>query len=155
MNYLDDILDLFNWVDRLEGLLSSFINSDWHGIGDSQTPVDLFGSWTFHIRRDVAWTGGEVERFLRHYGIVAWGRRLTGDHYILSVKPRQAEWAEYLLLRRGIAIDAPYFNPQNATYAQRFAPGDRPPAWGDRPDMTPDFPDFTVQSNQDGFFYRE
>ncbi len=139
---LDDFLDTFNWIDRLEGVFSSFIHANWKGAAKGPAGVGLVaeaartavgaGSWTFRIRRDAGWSGADVEALLRHYGIVAWGRRVTGEHFILSVKERQANWAEYLIMRRGMCLDGSLYNPDNARYAQRYAPGDRPPAWADQ-----------------------
>ena len=89
-------------------------------------------TWTFHVPIESDWSGGEIERFLNHYGIIVWGRRVTGSHRIVTVKRRQAVWAEYLLLRRGISLSEPFCNPANVRYAQQHAPGDQPPAWADR-----------------------
>jgi hypothetical protein len=50
----------------------------------------------------------------------------------MYVKERQANWAEYLLRRRGIAVESPVLNPKNLGYAQMHAPDDQPPAWADR-----------------------
>jgi len=139
---LDDFLDTFNWIDRIEGLASAIVHADWKA-GAKGPPIlgvaaelgraaNGAGSWTFHIPRDCGWTGADVEYLLRHYAVPSWGRRVTGQHFILSVPVRQANWAEYLILRRGIALDGTLFNAANQRYAQRYAPGDAPPAWVDR-----------------------
>ncbi len=139
---LDDFLDAFNWIDRIQGFAASLVHADWKKAAAGPPVVGLASelvqgvtgvtSWTFHIPRDSGWTGGDVESLLRHYAIIIWGRRMTGKHYILSVKTRQANWAEYLILRRGIPLDGSLFNPANAQYAMKYAPGDQPPAWADR-----------------------
>ena len=139
---LDDFLDAFNWIDRLQGLFSSFVHADWKGATQREGPLGLVGelgrtaiganTWTFHVPIESDWSGGEIERFLNHYGIIVWGRRVTGSHSIVTVKRRQAVWAEYLLLRRGISLSEPFCNPANVRYAQQHAPGDQPPAWADR-----------------------
>lgn len=139
---LDDFLDAFNWIDRIQGFAASLIHADWKKAVTGAPVIGLASelvrgatgasSWTFHVPRDSGWTGGDVESLLGHYAIVVWGRRITGRHYILSVKSRQANWAEYLILRRGIPLDGSLFNPANAQYAKKYAPGDRPPAWADR-----------------------
>ena len=139
---LDDFLDAFNWIDRIEGFASSIVHADWRK-ASAGPPVLGFAaefvrsaagaaSWTFRIPRDSGWAGGDVERLLNHYAIPIWGRRVTGQHFILSVPSRQANWAEYLILRRGMTLDGRLFNPDNARYAKKYAPGDQPPAWADR-----------------------
>ena len=91
-------------------------------------------TWSFSIPKDAGWSGSSIEQFLNHYGIKVWGRRVTSQHFHFTVKERQANWAEYLLLRRGIPVSRNPFNPQNAVYGQQHAPGDQPPAWADRED---------------------
>ncbi len=139
---LDDFLDAFNLIDRIEGMISSVIHADWRNAAQREGPLGIatelgrtaFGanSWTFRVPLDSEWSGGEIERFLKHYHIIVWGRRITGSHAIFSVKGRQAVWAEYLLLRRGIPLAGPLCDPNNLRYAQQHAPGDQPPAWADR-----------------------
>lgn len=143
---LADILDLFNVVDRLEGFLSGLANADWQGARKASGAAGVVGelgnslvggnSWSFHVPREGNWSGASIESFLRHYGITIWGRRITSKHIIFSVKARQARWAEYLLLRRGIGLDGRLYDGDNAVYAQKYAPGDQPPAWADRDTQT-------------------
>ena len=138
MNWLD-FLDAFNLIDRLEGILARFRHADWQGAGASgmagEATRALAGvnAWTFRVPRDSDWTGAQIEALLRKYGVVVWGRRITGEHVIFSVKRRQANWAEYLLMRRGIPVDGTPFNRRNPVYGQWHAPGDSPPAWADQP----------------------
>jgi hypothetical protein len=137
-----DGLAMLDWIDRIEGLVSSFINADWHGAGRraglpgllAEAGRTLTGSnrWRFETPREAEWAGAEVERLLRHYGIRVWGRGFTDTTVYFYVKERQANWAEYLLLRRGIPLVGPLYNPANAAYARQYAPGNRPPAWADR-----------------------
>ena len=141
MSFLLDFLDLFNLIDRLEGFFARFAHADWGGAAGRSNGAGLvseFGrtalganSWTFRVPRDCEWTGTEIERYLRKYGIVVWGRRVTGNFLIFSVKERQANWAEYLLLRRGIPLNGRTFNDLNPEYGRAHAPGDSPPAWVD------------------------
>jgi hypothetical protein len=136
-----DLLDAFNWMDRIEGAVSSLIHADWKGArkhGAVGIPVEFLrtvtgaNAWAFHIPRSSGWYGSEAEALLKHYGVRLWGRRVTSQHSIISVEERQANWAEYLLLRRGIPLEGRLFNPDNQRYAQKYAPGDQPPAWVDR-----------------------
>ncbi len=142
MARLIDALMVLNMIDRLEAVVSSFLNADWKGASDSGGPPALLSElgrtvsganrWQIHIPRRDNWSGAEAEKLLRHYGIRIWGRWFTHTTLCFFVKERQANWAEYLLLRRGISIVSPLYNPANAVYAQKYAPGDRPPAWADK-----------------------
>lgn len=143
MSHWLDFLDMFNFIDRLEGVFARFANADWSGatkqsggagiIAEFGRSVAGSNAWTFHVSRDCGWTGADIEGYLRKYGIVVWGRRITGEHLHFSVKERQANWAEYLLSRRGIPLSGRTFNELNPGYGQAHAPGDSPPAWADRP----------------------
>lgn len=146
MNLLMDLLDAFNWFDRLEGVFSRIVHADYQKAGRKSgaggVAVELGraivgdNAWTFRVSRDCDWSGADIERFLGKYGIVIWGRRITSDQLIFSVKERQANWAEYLLMRRGIPLAGRTFNQANVGYGQEYAPGDAPPAWADRPRPT-------------------
>jgi hypothetical protein len=139
---LDDFLDHFNWLSRVEGVMSSVIHFDKRKAADGPPLVGAVmqiarsatgaDAWTFHVVRNQGWTGGDVERLLDRYAIPVWCRRVTGRYFILSVPRRQANWAEYLILRRGMSLEGTLFNPDNQRYAQKYAPGDQPPAWADR-----------------------
>jgi len=124
-----DLLDAFNWIDRAEGVLMSLRHA---GRSRRARHRGEAGSWTFQIPRAAGWSGVDVERFLNHYGIVIWGRRVTSQHLIFTVKRRQANWAEYLLLRRGIQVATRPYNTLNVAYGEAHAPGDAPPAWADQ-----------------------
>ncbi len=137
-----DILDAVNLLARVEALIGRLIFADWKGTARRGGPAGTaaeFGralvganAWELRIRRDGQWSGRDVAEFLRHYGVQTWAGRTTTDHFIMYVKERQANWAEYLLRRRGIPLESPVYNPANLGYAQKYAPGDQPPAWADR-----------------------
>ncbi len=142
MSDLLDILASFDLLSRVEGFISTFIYADWKGAARNAGPAGIAGEfarslvganrWRFWVPRDAGWSGIEIERFLRRYGVVVWDRGFVGNDYYFSVKARQANWAEYLLLRRGIPITGSLFNPANRAYGEQRAPGDAPPAWADR-----------------------
>ncbi len=141
-------IDLLN---RLEGLISSFIYADWKGASKSGGTGGIASEFLrtatgankhrFWVARDAGWSGIDIENFLGKYGVVLWDRGFLGDEYFFCVKERQANWAEYLLQRRGVPVYSDPFNVKNRSYAQRYAPGDAPPAWADK-GRTPsdDFP---------------
>lgn len=138
-----DLLDMFNLIDRLEGFLARFAYADWGGASKrsggagvvSELGKTALGSnaWTFRVPINCGWTGSDIEHYLRKYGIVVWGRRVTSEHLHFSVKERQANWAEYLLSRRGIPLSGRTYNDLNPGYGRAHAPGDSPPAWVDQP----------------------
>jgi hypothetical protein len=142
MGSIFDAIAYLDWIDRVEGLISSFLNADWKGssrraglagvIAELGRTISGGNRWRIYVPRDCSWSGAEIERFLESYGVNIWDRGFLGKDIYFSVKERQADWAEYLLLRRGIPLSGQLFNPQNAIYAQQYAPGDQPPAWGDR-----------------------
>lgn len=137
-----DVIDALNILSRLEALVGRFVYADWkdaaegHAAGGlaNEAARSLVGAnaWELRVSRDGHWSGSDVAHFLKHYGIDVWGGRTTTDHFIMYVKERQANWAEYLLRRRGIPVDSEVRNPANLVDAQHHAPGDQPPAWADR-----------------------
>ena len=86
------------------------------------TGANSLAFWT--CGGSAGWSGGEIERFLRKYGVVVWDRGFVGRSTTSSASSRQANWAEYLLLRRGIPITGSLFNPDNRDYGEQHAPGD-------------------------------
>ena len=88
--------------------------------------------------RDVHWltwpsgqgtTGFDGECMLRRVGIPVLDRQLAkkvGDNYGMAVPASQAEWAEYILCRAGVALSSPLLNPNHGT--METAP--QPPSWG-------------------------
>lgn len=131
-------------IDRIEGVISNFIYADWSGAMRESGIVGIVvefartlvgaNRWRIYVTRQSGWSGADVEKFLRHYAVPVWDRGFTGPEVYFSVKERQANWAEYLMLRRGIPVAGRLYNPRNVIYGQQHAPGDQPPAWADQPD---------------------
>ena len=117
MNTLLDILDLFNLIDRLEGLVMGLVYGDM--------------GRTVKVEHTDGQTGADWEALLKRYHVVIYGRRVTSKHLLFRVKAKQARWAEYLLLRAGAPV-VPTFDHRNAGWAGRHTPGALPPAWRDR-----------------------
>jgi hypothetical protein len=137
---MTDFLELLAHLDvisRIEGFVSGFLNADWHGAfqrGGLTSLVDecaasLVGrnAWRFYVPRDCGWSGIEMERLLKRHGVKVWDRGFTRECLTFRVKRRQANWAEYLLRRKGIPVLSRPFNPLNEEYARRHAPGSEPP----------------------------
>lgn len=137
-----DIVDAINVFSRIEALVGQFVFADWKGaaerdsaggvIGEAARALTGTNAWELRVSRDGQWSGSDVVHFLKHYGVDVWGGRTTSDHFVMYVKERQANWAEYLLRRRGIPVESAVYNAANLVYAQQHAPGDQPPAWADR-----------------------
>ena len=84
----------------------------------------------FESRRYGEWSGDRCRAFpetLRRRSSGA--DATTTDHFIMYVKDRQANWAEYLLRRRGILVEEPgRTTPKNLIYAHRTCQAiSRPP----------------------------
>ena len=63
-------------------------------------------------------TGMQVEKLLRQYGIRIWGRELDNDDELaFLVKQSQAVWAEYILCRAGVPLTCQLLDPRNEQYA--------------------------------------
>jgi len=145
-----DAVAMADWVDRVEGVLSSFRYADWAGAyeraGIRGLLVEflrtLVGSNRYRIqfRRFAGFNGGQVERMLRHYGVRLWGRGFTpgpeGTLYFY-VKRSQADWADYLLRRWGVPVVSPPPDPRNPQYVARHEVGSLPPAWADGGEPSP------------------
>ena len=137
MGTLTDFVASLDWIDRLEGVISTFVHADWKRAYQRKGVAGLAGEfgaslvgqnrWTLEVPRDSGWSGADIERFLRQYGVIVFGRGFTSTTLRFYVKHRQANWAEYLLLRRGIPVVSALFNPENATYGEQHAPGSQPP----------------------------
>ena len=134
-----------DWIDWAEGVISSFVNADWQGAYKRRGVAGVLGElvatltgrnrWRIHVPRKAELSGGEIEQLLKRYGVALWGRGFTsGPEGMLFfyVKRRQANWAEYLLTRRGVPIVGQVFNPANAPAGERHQ-GTMPRPWADRP----------------------
>jgi hypothetical protein len=131
-----ELLAHLDVISRIEGFVSGFLNADWRGASQrtgaagvaAEFTASLTGrnSWSFYVPRRCGWNGIDIERLLRRYGVKVWDRGFTHDCLTFRVKRRQANWAEYLLRRRGIPVWSPRYNPLNDEYARRHAPGSEP-----------------------------
>lgn len=128
----DDILDKFNLIGRVQGLLWSLTSYLPHRKSHKGRKV---GKWRvdggvreIHIDR-MQNTGGEAERVLERAHIPIAGRRITDKEAIFLVRARQAKWAELVLLRAGVALGPGHrmIDPANVKYA---AGKGAVPLWG-------------------------
>ncbi len=117
MEELVEFLARFDWFERVDAFVRRLSGER---------------SWRFYVPRNCGWSGIEMERLLARHGVKMWDRGFTRDCLTFCVKLRQANWAEYLLRRRGIAVLSRPFNTRNNEYARRHAPGSEPPSGGRR-----------------------
>lgn len=134
---LSDLPAQLDLIDRIEGIVSTFMNADWAGarkrdgiVGVINECIDCLtfaNAPTVLVSRDSSWSGLEIERLLRRHGVKVWNRGVLGDSLYFCIKRRQARWAEYLLLRAGVPVTSAPVDPRNRDYTAGFAPRSEPP----------------------------
>lgn len=136
--WLDTLLGLANWVDRLEGWIMSLRYGDYASarqrgilalVGEVGSSLLETNTYHFAMRRDGRHSLNEVEALLKRYGIPIFGRTHDAHCLYFHVKKRQARWAEYILLHAGVELVNPVFDPRNPGYVTRHAPGFMPTPW--------------------------
>ena len=96
---------IFDLINPLDGVLGRTLHGPMH---------------RFTFRADSEYSGYEVEKMLRRYGIRIWGREMAeNEDRAFLVKESQAIWAEYLLCRAGIPLTCKLLDPRNESYRQR------------------------------------
>jgi hypothetical protein len=102
-----DVLDMFNIIDRVQGQLWGLTSYLPHRASHKGRKVGPWridgGTREIHVDREHT-AGIEAERILKRVNISIAGRRVTDREAIFLVRERQASWAEYNLLRAGVAL---------------------------------------------------
>lgn len=107
-----------DWIDRAEGTISAFINSDWRGSWRRAGPFGViaefvktlagFGSHRFIVEPPQSMRGIDLERELFDHGVKLFDRGVNKEngrlYIIFDVKRRQRGWANYLLVRMGCTV---------------------------------------------------
>jgi hypothetical protein len=134
---LSDLPAQLDLIDRVEGVISTFINADWAGARKRDGVFGLIHEFidclafanapTVYVSRESSWSGLEIERLLRRHGVKVWNRGIMGNELYFCIKRRQARWAEYLLLRAGVPVTSALTDPRNRDYAEGYAPRSEPP----------------------------
>lgn len=95
----------------------------------------IFGKWTrgggvyLEFSRYSDWRGVDTESLLASYGVPVYGRYVEGEEtFGFYVKPKQAEWADYLLRTAGAPIISKPLSERNAAIPREG--GKLPKAWG-------------------------
>ncbi len=94
--------------------LASLWHADWEsaykheGIAGiaAEFMRSLLGANTtaFSVPMGSGWSIWRIQRLLAQYGIAAWGDVFANHHLVFRVKKRQAEWAQYVMLRDGVPL---------------------------------------------------
>lgn len=105
MNLLE-FLGCLDWISPCIAILEGLINGDPFGTR----------SWTFYVPLDSSCTGAQIERLLKQNGVKVWARLIHGGDLFFRVHKKQAEWAEYLLLRAGVPLKYRLYSERNLRY---------------------------------------
>jgi hypothetical protein len=92
---LDKLLEIgssFDWITPLLAEIQDIANGPSH---------------TILIPEASGWSGRQIGRMLRQHGVSYWGMMIVNHTLMLTVRQKQARWADYLLQRSGI----PLLNP--------------------------------------------
>ncbi len=137
-----DGLAFFDWVEWLDRIFGVWFHRPWRRILQRLGFLGLLkelvrtatgqSAWRFAVPRDGGLSGWEIERMLAQYGVSIWGRWFDSDTLYFNVKIEQANWAEYLLKRRGVAVMSTPYNPLNDLVPQRHPSGGMPTPWSER-----------------------
>ena len=92
-------------------------NFDWISPLVALTETAMYGpGWTFYLDLDSGWTGARCEKLLRSKGVKVYGHCIANGDASFRVPKKQAEWAEYLLLKAGAPLKYHLFSERNRKY---------------------------------------
>jgi hypothetical protein len=121
-----EALTMFDWITPLWGMFQD--------IRHDPTLLQT-NSWTFFIPYEKSaqggWNGFAITGLLNRYGIKTWGSQITNGQFFFSVKLDQAQWAEYLLLRKGVPINEKYLGAPRPKGRANKPPGGSGESSGD------------------------
>jgi len=140
MDFWDVIFDIpkyFDPINRIEGVISTFVNADWRGAYQRDGVWGVMSEFldcvisrnapTIRVSRYSSWSGHDIAQLLGRHGVRVWDRGIAGEDLYFCVKRRQVVWAEYLLLRAGIPVTSALVEPRNSEYTRSYPPGSEPP----------------------------
>lgn len=142
---LEDIILTLSSLDVIEKFLGVFWNvrhADWRGARNSGGGAGLAtevlsatvgkSSWRFEIPRGQGLSGADIERIMNQYGITVWNRGVNKHSYFFNVKKRQARWAEYLIMQKGIRVTSKPYDERNSSYQDKHPTDWMPRPWSNR-----------------------
>jgi hypothetical protein len=100
------LVTCFDWISPCIAILQSIANGDPLGTR----------SWTFYVPLDCSWSGARIEKLLKSNGVKIWARMIHGHDLFFRVHKKQAEWAEYVLLRAGVPLKYRLYSERNLQY---------------------------------------
>jgi hypothetical protein len=90
-------------------------------------------AWPFFVPAESGWRSDTILPILTLHGIESWGWGRHRDEVVFQVKLRQANWAQYLLLRNGVPLSGQLLDEgERSAYrpvaqrTQRHTPGALP-----------------------------
>jgi len=101
-----EFLGCFDWISPCIAILEGIAKGDPFGIR----------SWTFYVPLDSSWSGAQIEKMLKRHGVKIWARMIHGGDLFFRVHKKQAEWAEYVLLRAGVPLKYRLYSQRNLQY---------------------------------------
>ena len=98
-------------------MLEFLANFDWISPLIALVETAIYGhGWTFYLDLDSGWTGAQCEELLKSKGVKVYGRCIANGDAFFQVPKKQAEWAEYLLLKAGVPLKYHLFSERNCKY---------------------------------------
>jgi hypothetical protein len=126
-----------DFISRIGGWFMGFRRADWEqarrrgvagvALEGARSAVQA-NAPRIEFGRDAGWSGVEVERLLRRYGVEIFDRGFTDRTLWFRVTERQAGWADYLLRRAGVAVVTAPVCAGSAQVWDRYG-GEMPPPW--------------------------
>lgn len=103
---LDKILEfgtIFDWISPLIAAVQDVRNGPSH---------------TFMMHENCGWSGRAIANTLRRHGVKTWGHMIVNHSIMITVRRKQARWAQYLLEREGIPIQYGLIPEKGATVSR-------------------------------------
>lgn len=111
----------------------NFLNFDIISPIDTMVGMARHGNMhRFVFEASTGFTGYQVEKTLRRYGVRVWGRKSRGTQRSFLVKQDQAVWAEYVLCRAGVPLCGVLLDPRNAQYPGQHPESTMPVPWTEK-----------------------
>ena len=102
---LDKLLEIgswFDWISPVAAQIQDIANGPSH---------------TFLIPEGSGWSGRDIDGMLRDHGVKTWGMMIVNHTLMLTVRDKQARWADYLLQRSAVPLLNPITSGQPAATA--------------------------------------
>ena len=108
LDKLSEIGSWFDWISPVAAQILDIANGPSH---------------TFLIPEGSGWSGRDIGRMLCDHGVKTWGMMIVNHTLMLTVRDKQARWADYLLQRSAVPLLNPITSGQPAATGTPF--GDR------------------------------